>query len=214
MLYNYSRELKSFRNNADAQDFFCLKHLNFLIDFIQIIYKFTTQRFLSFLTKSEIIYNLLWALIKSNSILYTICLKIYKLRCIIYNCDEEKKTNSELKYFNMKCHYLNYDDQVFEKISINISIVKFREKKRINTFKNYSLRYHLNEKKLKIQFVEHDRKFIFMLEIDHRHCRDMIFYIKNRKIIKIFVDNRIMLDTFFFSKNKFQLFQIAIRWVD
>ena len=107
----------------------------------------------------------------------------------------------------MKCRYLNYDDQMFEKISIDISIVKFREKKRINTFKNYSLRYHSNEKKIKTQFVECDKKFIFMFEIYHRHCRDIIFYIKNRKIIKVFIDSRIMFDATFFRKMNFNYFK-------
>ncbi len=100
----------------------------------------------------------------------------------------------------MKCRNLNYDDQIFGKASINLVIAKFREKRRINMLNAFSLRYYSNEQEMKVQLVECDRKFVFLLRAHHRHCRDTTFYIKNEESIKFFVDNRIILNAAFFWK--------------
>lgn len=39
-----------------------------------------------------------------------------------------------------------------------------------------------------------------MLKAYYCYCRDTIFYIKNRELIKMFVDNRIILNAIFFRK--------------
>lgn len=135
--------------------------------------------------------------------IYTTCFDIDKSRCVIYDVDEEQKTSNKLKYYKMKCRYLNYDDQVFKKASINLIIVKFREKKRISTLNAFSLRYHSNEQEMKVELVECDRKFVFMLEAYHRHYRDTTFYMKDEELVKIFVNNRVMLDVAFFRKMNF-----------
>ena len=100
----------------------------------------------------------------------------------------------------MECRYLDYDGQVFGEASIDIPIVKFRGKKRISTLKCYPLRYHPDEKRIKAQLVECGRKFTSMLGAYHRHCRGIAFYIKNREVIRVSVDSRIMLDAAFFRK--------------
>lgn len=113
LLYNYIDELKSYQSNANAditRNNNCFKHLNFLIDFFKIFYKSIVQRFFSLLQKNEIIYDLLWAFFKSISLIYTICFETNMSRCVLFDNDEKKKTNFEIKYYNMKCRYLNYND--------------------------------------------------------------------------------------------------------
>lgn len=192
--------MESFRSNADTQDPLCLKHLDLLIDFIQTTYKSTARRLFSLLAKGEITYDLLWALVRPNSTVYTTCLGTQKPRCTIYDGGEEKETSSGLKYFNMECRYLDYDGQVFGEASIDIPIVKFRGKKRISTLKGYPLQYHPDEKRMKTQLVECGRKFVSMLGAYHRHCRGTAFYIKDREVLRVSVNSRIMLDAAFFRK--------------
>ena len=121
--------MESFRSKSDAHDALYLEHLDLLIDFIQNTYKCTTQRLFSLLAEGEITYDLLWALVKPNSTVYTTCLGTHKPRCVVYDGGEEKETSSGLKYFNMECRYLDYDGQVFGEASTDIPIVKFRGKK-------------------------------------------------------------------------------------
>lgn len=53
---------------------------------------------------------------------------------------------------------------------------------------------------MKVELVECARKFVFMLKTYHRHCKDTTFYLKDEESIKIFVNNRVMLDAAFFRK--------------
>jgi len=171
-----------------------------LVDFTKTTYHSTAQRLLSLLENDEITYNLLWALFTLNSMVYTTCFGIDKPRCVMYDVGEEQETSTRLKYYKMECRNLDYDDQMFEEASINLAIVKFRGKRRISTLNAFPLRYHSDEQGMKAQFVQCDRKFVFMLEAYHRHCRGTTFYMKDGEPIKVSVDSRVMLDAAFFRK--------------
>ena len=132
--------------------------------------------------------------------IYTICFETKKLCCILFNDDEEKEINFKIKYYNIKCQYLNYNGQLFEKASVNLAIVKFHERKHINTFKVFPLQYHLNEKGIKAHLTECSQKFIFMLRAHHCHCQSTAFYVKEKESVKVFINSQIMLNTAFFQK--------------
>ena len=200
LLYNYLGELKSYQSNvaAGTHNTTCFKYLNLLIDFIKTFYKSTAQCFLLLLQNNEIIYNLLWALFKLNLMIYMTCFGTEKLCCVLFNGDEEKETNLEVKYYNMKCWYLNYNDQLFGKALVDLVIVKFCGRKCISTLKAFPLQYHLNEKGIKAHFTECSWKFVFMLEAHHCHCQGTAFYIKKKEPVKVSVDSWVMLDAAFF----------------
>lgn len=105
-----------------------------------------------------------------------------------------------MKYYNMKCRYLDYDGKVFREASINFTVVKFRGRKRISTFKAFPLQYYPDKDRVKAEFFGYGRKFISLLGAYHRYGRGAVFYMKEREVIKISVDSRIMLDTAFFRK--------------
>ena len=58
---------------------------------------------------------------------------------MIYDNNKENEIDYRVKYYNIKYRYLNYDDKVFKEFFINLTIVKFRGRKRINTLKAFSL---------------------------------------------------------------------------
>ena len=203
MLYNYIRELESYQSNTDAsttRNTTCSKHLDLLIGFIKTSYKSTAQRFLSLLQNDEITYDLLWALFKPNSVVYTTCFGTDKPRCVLFDGGEEKATNFGAKYYNMECRYLDYNGQVFGEASVDLAIFKFRGRKRISTLKAFPLQYHPDEEGIKAQLTQCGRKFVSMLGAHHRHCQGTAFYMKEGEPVKISVDSRIMLDATFFRK--------------
>jgi hypothetical protein len=202
-LYNYLGELELYQSNANTgstHDPTCLKHLDLLVDFIKSTYKSTAQRLFSLLGNDEITYDLLWAVFKPNSMVYTTCFGTGKPRCVTYDGGEEKETSHGVKYYNMECRYLDYDGQVFGEASIDLAIVKFRGKKRISTLKAFPLQYHPDESVAKADIVECGRKFVSMLGAHHRHCRGTAFYMKEGEAVKVSVDSRVMLDAAFFRK--------------
>ncbi len=203
LLYNYLHELESYQSNANTgttHNATCLKHLGLLVDFIKTTYHSTAQRLLSLLENDEITYDLLWALFTPNSTAYTSCFGTDKPRCVIYDAGEEQETSNGLKYYKMECRYLDYDGQVFGEASINLAIVKFRGKRRINTLNAFPVRYHPDERGMKAGLVECGRKFVSMLGAHHRHCRGTASYMKDGEPVKVSVDSRVMLDAAFFRK--------------
>jgi hypothetical protein len=203
LLYHYLDELQLYQSNANTRpihDPTCLKHLDLLVDFIKTTYKSTAQRLLSLLDNGEITYDLLWALFKPNSMVFSTCLGTEKPRCVIYNDGEEEETSNGLKYYKMECRYLDYDGRVFGKTSINLVIVKFRGKRRISTLNAFPLQYHPHEKEIKAHLVKCGRKFVSMLGAHHRHCRGKAFYMKDGEAFTVSVDSPIMLDAAFFRK--------------
>ena len=171
-MYNYLGELKSYQSNtaADTHNTTYSKHLDFLIDFIKTFYKSTAQHFLSLLQNDKITYNLLWALFKLNSVVYTTCFGTKKSYCILFDGGEEKEINLRIKYYNMKCQYLNYNGQLFGEALVDLVIVKFHRRKHISTFKAFPLQYHSDKKGIKAHLTECSQKFIFMLGAHHHHC--------------------------------------------
>jgi hypothetical protein len=80
-----------------------MKHLDLLIEYIEKIYAPTTERLLSLLKHSEITYNLLWALFKPNTPVYTTCSRTKNPRCVTYDSAEEKINRWKIRYFNIDC---------------------------------------------------------------------------------------------------------------
>jgi hypothetical protein len=76
MLYHYLPELESYRSELDRDSLNSTytKHLDLLIDHIKKTYASTTATLVSLLQSKEITYDLLWALFKSSSLVYTTCL--------------------------------------------------------------------------------------------------------------------------------------------
>jgi hypothetical protein len=203
LLYHYLDELQLYQSNANTRaihDPTCLKHLDLLVNFIQTTYKSTAQRLHSLLENGEITYDLLWALFKPNSLVYSTCFGTEKPRCVMYDDGEEGETSNGLKYYKMECRYLDYNGQVFGEASIDFAIVKFRGKKCISTLNAFPLQYHSDEKGMRTHLVECGRKFVSMLGAHHRHCQGTAFYIKGREAITVSVDSRVMLDAAFFRK--------------
>ena len=203
LLYNYLDELESYQSNenpAIIDHSISIKHLDLLLDFIKTTYQSTTHRLLSLLENDEITYDLLWALFKPNSMVYSTCFGTGKPRCVRYDDGEESETGNGLKYYKMACRYLDCDGQVFGEAAIDLAILKFRGKRRINTLKTFPPQYHRDERGMKADLIECGRRFVSMLGAHHRHCRGTAFYMKDGEPVKVPVDSRVMLDAAFFRK--------------
>lgn len=91
LLFHYLSELEAYRNEHASLNDSTRRHLDLLLGFIKKTYEPTTERLNALLEKCEIIYDLLWALLKPNAIVYTTCVGTGKPRCVKYNFGEERK---------------------------------------------------------------------------------------------------------------------------
>jgi hypothetical protein len=93
-----------------------------LIDYIKTAYGPTRQSLNPLLEDGHITYDLLWALFKPNTLVYTKCFGTGKPRCVKYDFGEERETNSRVKYFHMEGRYLDFDGKVFGEAVIHLSV--------------------------------------------------------------------------------------------
>ncbi|OCK92589.1 uncharacterized protein K441DRAFT_517696, partial [Cenococcum geophilum 1.58] len=123
LLYNFLPELEFI--NIDSKNKVYLKHLDLLISFIKTTYTSITKRLKPLLKNHKITYNLLWALFKPNSEVYTTYPGISKPRCVKFNYGKEKIRLSRTKYFYLDCRYFNFNRKVFREAALRLAIKKF-----------------------------------------------------------------------------------------
>jgi len=89
---------------------------------------------------------------------------------------------------------------VFREVSINLTVVRFRRKRRINTLNAFPLRYYPDERGMKAGLIKYGRKFVSILGAYYRYYRGTVFYIKDGEPVKVSIDSRVILNTTFFRK--------------
>jgi hypothetical protein len=82
---------------------------------------------------------LLWALFKPNTFTYTIYPGIKKQRYIKYDFSEERTISDRVVYFYIKGCYIDFNGKIFDKVPINIGILKFYRLKPINSLDVFPL---------------------------------------------------------------------------
>jgi hypothetical protein len=161
----------------------------------------TTNRLDSLLKSGKITYDLLWALFKSNTIVYTTCVGTLKPRCVVFDYGEEKTRKNETKYYGMTCHYLDFDGDVFGEATVELAIPKFRGAVRIGSLKSFPLCYHPDQNAIKVDLISCGKKFVSLMGSHHRHCHGAAFTLDNDgNVVKLAVNSRIMVDAAFFRK--------------
>ncbi|KAH8723530.1 hypothetical protein GQ44DRAFT_773905 [Phaeosphaeriaceae sp. PMI808] len=101
LLINFLPELESYRANAssNSRNAMRIKRLELLADFIKTCHRSTAERFASLLPKKEIAYELLPALFKPNTDMYTTFRGTGEPRCFKCNYGEERTEPNCCKFF-------------------------------------------------------------------------------------------------------------------
>ena len=187
--------MESFQGHGgDGKDAKNLEHLNLLVDYINATYKSTTERLSSLLERGEITYDLLWALFKSNSDVYSICAGTGAGRCIKYIHGEEIVDPNGSAYFQIEGHYLDFDGTRIGEATGLIRIDKFRGPIWISALSAYPLQFHPEADKVRSDLIRHGRTFLSLRGIHYKEYdsrafrfddegKQLIYQIKGRIII-------------------------------
>ena len=184
-----------------GQDVAELKHLSLLADFIKSEYASTTDRLIPLLENGEITYDLLWALFKPNTIVYTTCLDTEKSLCFRFDMGEEQTRATGMTYFHMECRYLDSDGAVFGEVSAALGIAKFAGVKRIVNLAAFPLAYHPRRGEMRAGLVERGRRFVSLLGVHHLQYYGNAFLMEKGEVVEVPVKGRIMVDAAFFREN-------------
>lgn len=184
-----------------GQDAAGLKHLSLLADFIKSKYASTTDRLIPLLENGETSYELLWALFKPNTIVYTTCLDTEKSLCFRFDMGEERETATGITYFYMGCRYLDFDGAVFGEVSAALGIEKFAGIKRIANLAAFPLAYHPRRSEMRTGLVKRGRRFVSLLGVHHLQYHGNAFFMEKGEVVEVPVKSRIMVDAAFFREN-------------
>jgi len=132
---------------------------------MQSTYASTKDRLAPLLKDRKITYDLLWALFKPKSIIFTTFLNTAKLSCFRYDSGEETTTSNGTAYFRLKCRFLDYDGHVFSEVSTALAIRKFRGAKRIKTLKVFPLAYYKDRTSIRTQLLRCGRRFATLMGV-------------------------------------------------
>lgn len=143
------------------------KHLDLLWNYIYTFYTQTIFCLALLLKNYKIMYNLLWTLFKLNINMYMIILNAEKSACYQYESSKKRTTSSRVSYFHVKCHYLNYNRQVFDKVLTALEIRTFQGMKQINRLKTYLLKFCWDLEEILNYFARCDWQFTSLMSQHH-----------------------------------------------
>ena len=96
-MYHFLPELEAYKGTLENSTY-----LNLLVNYMRDVYALTKQRLVSLLDSGEITFDLLWALFKSNELVYRKCYSTDKRRCMRFILGEVKKDDKGDEYFRVE----------------------------------------------------------------------------------------------------------------
>ncbi|EQL36111.1 hypothetical protein BDFG_02363 [Blastomyces dermatitidis ATCC 26199] len=127
LLYYFLPELETYRTNTagtpgrQGQ----VNFLSLLIEFVLMTYQPTTERLASQLESGQAMWDILWAVFKPGSIIYTKWFWTEKPRCVVLNAIEEKTRFNGVEYHSLNCSYIDYDRKYhLEEVMVRQNLIK------------------------------------------------------------------------------------------
>jgi len=73
-----------------------------------------------------------------------------------------------VEYFYLEYYYVDFDSKASRETLIELTILKFRRIRRINSLNAFPLEYYLNKNEIKLYLIEYSRKFISLIGVYYR----------------------------------------------
>ena len=192
LLFNYLEELECQRTCLPTQsaDY---QHLHQLIKFLSNHFVAALDSLRPLLQHGEITFDLLWALFKPNDLLYTTCIGTGKPRSVRFESGEERTVDG-VRFFQLKCRYLDYNGKSFGEAWTLLAIEEFRGVKRIDTLDVFPLHHHPQESELRSLLTQQGVMFVALMGVQHREYEGDAFFIRKGELDVVKVKGRVMID--------------------
>ncbi|PWW76948.1 P-loop containing nucleoside triphosphate hydrolase protein [Tuber magnatum] len=199
LLFNHLPQLENELANAKAvpeeqQNKTLISHLTLFNNYISTDYASTIKRLYPLLKHHEITFDLLWALFLPNTLIYTICAGSGEPRCLKLDWGEQKETLDRGKFFQLDCHYVDYDGKTYGEAGAVLEIDEFRGARRIDSLGVFPLAYHEDEEDVRERLIERGRKFGSLKGMHYKYYKGLAFFKRKRGVVRVNVNGRIMVD--------------------
>lgn len=182
---------KKARKNAAVK----AAHLKVLVKYLDLDYADTKKTIYPLLDSNMVTFESLWALFKPNTVVYAPTYgnqdepRAFKVE---YATKEYSITKGD--WYCIEGHYLEYDGKAFGMGVIEVDIDSFKGARKISSLSCYPLQYHRKSTELAAALVERGKKFVTLRGMHYKYHRGMAFVKKNRTVLKINVNGRVMVD--------------------
>ncbi|KAI5840555.1 hypothetical protein DFP73DRAFT_482409 [Morchella snyderi] len=199
LLFNYlpqlEAELIKERNRTEKeQNKTLIQHLTILTKYIESDYAPIVKRLYPLLQHQEITFDLLWALFLPNTLVHTTCAGSNESRCLKLDWGEQKESLERGKFFQLDCHYIDYDGKTFGKANAVLEIEEFRGARRIDSLGVFPLAYHDEEEKIREKLIERGRKFLSLKGMHYKFYKGLAFFKRKKGVVRLNVHGRVMID--------------------
>lgn len=129
-----------------------------------------------------------------NTLVHTICAGSGESRCLKLDWGEQKETLERGKFFQLDCHYIDYDGKTFGEATAVLEIDEFRGARRIDSLGVFPLAYHEDEAQVRENLIERGRKFGSLRGMHYKFYKGLAFFKRKRGAVRLNVNGRIMVD--------------------
>ena len=207
MLFLYLEECRAYLGKLEGQGKSAKKkkdrkaaatkaqHLKILIKYLDKDYAETKRTLVPMLEHNMISFDLIWALFKPGSIIYTTTYgdsdqpRAFKL-------DYATKESHFMKgtWYSIEGKYLETDGKSFGMGNLTVQVPSFQGVRRISSLECYPLQYHKDADNLKTQLIERGKKFAALEGVHYKYHKGMAYTKRKRQILKININGRVMCD--------------------
>ncbi|KAI1646660.1 uncharacterized protein F4817DRAFT_316662 [Daldinia loculata] len=171
------------------------RHLRVLIKYIDTDHAETKKSLYPMLENGLITFDLLWALWKPNTLVYTTTYgSVDEPRVFKVEVAEKHYSIVRGEFYYIEGKYFEYDGKQFGYGSMSEEITEFRGARKITSLGCYPLKYHKNEAQLRKDLIERGKKFVGLGGVHYKGHQGMAYHKKKKSVIKVNINGRIMVD--------------------
>lgn len=178
------------------------RHLELLVRFLQTHFASAIKTLPKLLEHSEITFDLLWALFRPNSIVYSVDENSEQPECTIVDFGEDRESLRG-KFFALTVRNINWDGKVFGEVSDMIVINEFPGAQPITSLDAFPLAYHQDTSTVKSTLIKRGRRFTALAGVHHCAYSGLAHVKKDppAKTVKFSTKGRLMVDSLTFREH-------------
>ncbi|KAK6221246.1 ATPase [Colletotrichum tabaci] len=171
------------------------QHLKVLLKYLDKDYAHIKKSLYPMLENGLITFDLLWALYKPNTLIYTTTYgspdepRVFKV-------EQAEKLNSMTKgeFYWVDGKYLEFDGKQFGYGTLCEEVPEFRGARKISSLSAFPLDFHKDKEGIKAALVERGKKFVQLGGVHYRSHQGLAYYKKKKAVVKVNVNGRVMVD--------------------
>ncbi|KAK2670924.1 hypothetical protein RAB80_013346 [Fusarium oxysporum f. sp. vasinfectum] len=179
------------------------QHLKILIKYLDHDFESTKESLYPMLKNGLITFELLWALWKPDTLVYTTTYgnasepRVFKVESAHLHHSVMRGS-----YYHVEGKYMEFDGKRFGYGNTSVEIDGFQGAKKIKSLPCYPLQYHHNEQKLRLDLIERGKTFASLSGVHYKSYKGIAFMKRrNGSVMKFNIQSsRVMIDPTIFRR--------------